>query len=593
MCGIITVVSKKRSPDARLADAMLKTLRFRGPDDARTKTVGPCVLGQARLSIVDIAGGVQPMSDTRLPLTLVFNGEIYNFLELRKELENEGHTFATRSDTEVILQAYSAWGPKCVEKLDGMFAFTIWDERTQSLFIARDRFGKKPLYYTHLHDETLVLASEIKALFATGKIKGQIDPVALDAYLALMYVPPDRTIYSNIHTLPPAHYAIISYPDMTVNPIRYWSLPIEKCTDTYDEAKQKIQTLLTNAVRRRMIADVEIGSMLSGGVDSSLVSIEASTQSSKQLKTFSIGYGKHNDELPYAQKVSNLIKSDHHAFTITESAHKELRTILTYLDEPHADSSNFPQHILSQKIAEHVKVALTGDGADEFFMGYGWYWKHKHLPFLMRWYEKLFSNPFEGFMKRAQIFSPQERRNLFKDKNVQRASLIPTSIKDARVDPITKIGLWTTSVYLPGQLLSKIDRTSMLHSLELRSPFLDTALATYAFNLPFEYKCDPSKNVGKVILKDILGKYMPADFVHRRKVGFGAPMHAWLKSPEFTDLIQTYLKSPTAYIYRYLDFNTTQNELLRFSESVRGSELKVWTLLCLALWLDIHHEKIS
>lgn len=593
MCGIITVISKKQNPDTRLADAMLKTLRFRGPDDARTAVVGPCILGQARLSIVDIEGGVQPMSDAQLPITLVFNGEIYNFLELKSELEAAGQVFTTRSDTEVVLRAYIAWGPKCVEKLDGMFAFAIWDGRTQSLFIARDRFGKKPLYYAYLNDGSLALASEIKAFFATGKIKGHIDPVALDAYLALMYVPPHQTIYSNIHTLPPAHYATVTLPDMKVASAQYWSLPITKCADTYDEAKQKIHTLLKEAVRRRMIADVEIGSMLSGGVDSSLVSIEASKQADKQLKTFSIGYGKHNDELPYARQVSDLIKSDHHGFTITESAHKELRTILSYLDEPHADSSNFPQHILSQKISEHVKVALTGDGADEFFMGYGWYWKHEQLPFIARWYQKLFSNPFEGFIKRTQIFSPNERQTLFKDKQTVRAALVPTSIKDAPVDAITKIGLWTTSVYLPGQLLSKIDRASMLHSLELRSPFMDTALATYAFNIPFEYKCNPKKNIGKVILKDILAEYMPTEFVHRRKVGFGAPMQAWLKSPEFADLIQTYLKRTTARIYNYLDHAAVQSELDRWSEGARGSELKVWTLLCLAMWLDIHHENIS
>src|SRR5487761_1978019 len=269
MCGIITIVKNTGSTTPANTGAMLASLSKRGPDDHGTLVFPLCTLGQTRLSIIDLSGGHQPMRDNTRAMAITFNGEIYNYKELKRELEARGHAFSTNSDTEVILKTYQEYGVDCPKYLDGMFAFAIWDEERQSLFMARDRFGKKPLYYAHDTDGNLMIASEIKALFASGRIKGEIDPGALDNYLALMYVPPTRTIYKNVFTLLPAEHAV--YKDGTLTKNTYWQLEYNPIQISYDDAKEEVRQLFTEAVKKRLVADVEIGSFLSGGVDSTLV----------------------------------------------------------------------------------------------------------------------------------------------------------------------------------------------------------------------------------------------------------------------------------------------------------------------------------
>jgi asparagine synthase (glutamine-hydrolysing) len=591
MCGIIATIGAKNDISEATVGRMLDSLRQRGPDNARSQHIGPCILGQARLSIVDIEGGVQPMNDPKLPITLVFNGEIYNFQETQTELKKRGHTFLTRSDTEVVLRAYVEWGEQCVDHLEGMFAFAIWDGRTNELFLARDRFGKKPLYYTQTASGTYLIASEIKALFATGLIKGNVSRDALESYLALLYVTPDRTIYENIHVLPPAHTARISNT-FAYTQKRYWDMPVKPITDTYDEAKKRITTLLNDAVRSRMVVDVEIGSFLSGGVDSTFVSLIAAQQKHK-IKTFSLGYTDGLNELPFALQASKAIGSDHHAFELTDDAADELITLMRYMDEPHADSSNFPQHLLSKHAAGHVRVALSGDGADEFFMGYGWYWKHAHLPFFKRWFARIFSSPFKQFITRMQIFTADERSKLLNSPAPKKLQLIPKNISEADVSSLQKITLWTSQVYLPGLLLTKIDRTSMMHSLEVRSPFLDRKLTEYVFNLPISYKCDVKKGTGKIILKDLLTQFMPKEFVYRRKEGFGAPLAQWLSSPRFQKLIDTTLLNKQNPMYRHLNFNECAALVKTYrvtsgQKKILNSHIQIWSLLSLAIWFQEH-----
>ena len=589
MCGIIATTGNNTGKiNDTLAGAMLSCLSMRGPDDKGFLRIGEgakqTLLGQTRLSIVDIAGGHQPMKDNEHPYVVVFNGEIYGYKEVRKELEKRGHTFSTNSDTEVILKAYAEYGEECVDHLDGMFAFALWDENKQELFIARDRFGKKPFYYTWLDGDTFLGASEIKALFASGQIKGRIDPVALDDYLRLMYIPPWKTVYSNIHTLPPAHAGIVK--DGKLRIWKYWQLENsheDKSLDiSYADAKKEIKRLFDDAVRKRMVADVEIGSLLSGGVDSTMVTAYAQKYASHPLKTFSIGYERHINELPFAKQASEKIGTDHYTLQATsELIIQGLEEVVAYMDEPHADSSDFPQHLISQLASSKVKVALSGDGADELFMGYGWYWKYWNTRKIVRLKNLLFSNQFAEHLKNIEVFSKADRLALWKN----------TSAVNDRIEKECgkNINLFDLTVYLPGQLLVKVDRTSMMHSLEIRSPFLDYKLAEFVYNLPEKYKMD--KKSGKIILKDILTEIMPKEFVYRRKQGFGAPVKEWLRTESVKKFVKKTLGDESLQIYAIFKKEKISAILIDFYEKRDDkAQYKTWSLLCLALWFNSHQK---
>ncbi|MEK7213780.1 MAG: asparagine synthase (glutamine-hydrolyzing), partial [Patescibacteria group bacterium] len=576
MCGIISIVNfGKKEIDNTKINCMLSSLSKRGPDESKFVEIGDTILGQTRLSIVDIATGHQPMKDNTRPYTIVFNGEIYDYKITRRELELKGHKFSTNSDTEVILKAYTQYGSKCVEYLDGMFAFAIWDEIKKELFIARDRFGKKPFYYTWVNGNFYGV-SEIKAFFSTGFIKGKVDLQVLDNYLQLMYIPPWKTIYSNIQTLPPAHAGILKNGEFKI--WKYWELKKKPINISYSDAKKEIKQLFENAVQKRMIADVEIGALLSGGVDSTLVCTYAQKYSKKPLKTFSVGYENYINELPFAKQASEKIGTDHYTLNATGNIMVELEKIIEYMDEPHADSSNFPQHLISELASSKVKVALSGDGADELFMGYGWYWKYWNTSKIIRLKNMLFSNQFKEHLKNIAIFSRKDRLNLWKD-----SSVINTDIERGSQG---NINLFDLTTYLPGQLLTKIDRTSMMHSVEIRSPFLDYKLAEYVFNLPEKYKMD--KKSGKIILKDILTEIMPKEFVYRKKQGFGAPINEWLKK----DDVKKYIEK-TIYKSESLNILFKKEEIsMIFDEFYKNSQSghKIWSLLCLSIWFKYNKK---
>ena len=333
-------------------------------------------------------------------------------------------------------------------------------------------------------------------------------------------------------------------------------------------------------------ADVEVGSLLSGGVDSTLTSIYASKVINKPLKTFSLSYGERINELPYALEVAHKIKSDHYTHTVEDSLLKDLTTTIGYMDEPHADSSNVSQYLISKLAHEKVKVALTGDGADELFLGYGWYWKHMQLPFFTKLYTRIFSNPFKEHLKLIEIFNQHERTKLLNQK--ANPIHIPEEVRNAPLDPIQKMNLWDILVYLPGQLLTKIDRTSMMNSLEVRSPFLDTALAEYVFSLPTSYKLDGKHNNGKVILKDILSEDMSPEFVYRRKQGFGAPITEWLSRDEIKTYLDTTL-SKEAKVFQYVNKEEVAKFVHSYYQGDSTLSYRVWVLLCLFIWFDTHN----
>ncbi|HVY56173.1 MAG TPA: asparagine synthase (glutamine-hydrolyzing), partial [Thermodesulfobacteriota bacterium] len=366
MCGIIAIAGKNTdSIKDSSVEAMLTCIHKRGPDDKGFERAGDStsdstsgsILGMTRLAIVDLSpAGHQPMKDNEGPYTIVFNGEIYGYKDLRAELERKGHVFRSHSDTEVILKSYAEYGASCVDHIDGMFAFALWDDAKKELFIARDRFGKKPFYYA-FHDGMFIAGSEIKTIFAAGLFKGIVDPGSIADYLRLGYIPPYKTIYSNVHTLPPAHAGIVK--DGSLESRRYWQIEKKKTAASYGEAKAEIKRLFAKAVEKRMVADVEIGSLLSGGVDSTIVTLEAHKHMDRPIKTFSVGYGEAKDELSYAKAASEKIGTDHYTLAAEKPDLEALKEVIGYFDEPHADSSDFPQHLVSKLAASKVKVALT------------------------------------------------------------------------------------------------------------------------------------------------------------------------------------------------------------------------------------------
>lgn len=586
MCGIIALTGNKiREISPACIDAMLDSLSHRGPDDRGLLPFSSCILGQTRLSIIDLSGGHQPMRDNQKNIAITFNGEIYNYRELRADLEQKGHHFSTKSDTEVILKAYVQYGTDCPKYLEGMFSFALWDDDEKILLGARDRFGEKPLYYTQTESGDYLFASEIKALLASDAVKPVINKNALDIYLSLAYIPPDMTIYENISVVPPASYFILQNDSLKIEP--YWKLQKKDTSISYIDAKAETKRLLGQSVKKMMIADVEVGTLLSGGVDSTLVTYFAQAVSSFPVKTFSVGYEHYINELPFAEQVSQKFHTDHHTLQAKGDMIESLREVCGSLDEPHGDPSNFPQYLVSKFASSKVKVALTGDGADELFMGYGWYWKHHQLSWKKDFLAKMFPKPFKNFIRSIEIFTAMEKHRLFADSSAGGTAFIPEAILHAAGDDVEKINLFDLSFYLPGKLLSKVDRTAMMSSLETRCPFLDRELAEFVYSLPRNFKTD--QNNGKIILKDILSDIMPHDFVYRKKQGFGAPVKVWLETAPMKKLVAETFED-NALLYEYINKEEVQELLKKFySKEDETVYYKVWTLLCLGLWFQTRH----
>ena len=368
---------------------------------------------------------------------------------------------------------------------------------------------------------------------------------------------------------------------------KYWRLEYKPIDISYADAKEEVRRLFTAAVKKRLVADVEIGSFLSGGVDSTLVTSYAQKLTDRPLKTFSLGYGDYRNELPFAEEAAKKIGTDHYTLQANEGLLDAMKESIAYFDEPHADSSDFPQSLLSAFTASKVKVALSGDGADELFMGYGWYQKHWNLSYRKHMLEKLFFTPFQGYVRNISIFSESDRKKLWGKHKGHVGAFVTSSIADSKLGSIEKINLFDLTTYLPGQLLSKIDRMGMMHGLEVRCPFLDYQLAEFVYNLPMEFKMNKN-NENKIILKDILSEIMPKEFVYRRKQGFGAPVKEWLKTPQLRNLVEEKLGT-NARIYSYLDASVVQGIVSSFYDK-KDDEVfyKIWVLLCLELWMESH-----
>jgi asparagine synthase (glutamine-hydrolysing) len=598
---------------------MIHAIRHRGPDDQGIwKSPGEaCVLGHSRLSIIDLSPlGHQPMQDPETGNCIVFNGEIYNFKSLREQCEAAGDRFRSHSDTEVLLLLYRRHGVNCLRYLRGMFAFAIWDESQQRLFFARDRVGKKPFNYA-VTENGLVFCSEIDPLSRHQAVSRDMDMEALELYLQCQYIPAPWTIYRSIRKLPPAHFGIYDRNGLRLE--KYWNIDYtHKVTISEKDALDGLDEKLTEAVRLRMIADVPLGALLSGGVDSSVVVALMAKLSGESIRTFSIGFREEAfNELPFAQKAAETCKTIHHPEIIEGNVAHLLPQLAKHYGEPFADSSAVPSFFVSKFARQHVTVVMNGDGGDELLGGYPRYsltrnrmWAARLTPDLLP-ADKLVSLaarlssvtsiPARVIRKLVTEFGWPELRsvNMYADfwSDPLRAQLLGSfftpgllrawqanwlagAMENAN-NPIDRMLWYDNRTYLPGDLLVKMDIASMHCGLETRSPLLDHEVIEYCAGLPLEYKV--KNGVGKYLLKRLAERHFPADFVHRRKMGFGIPLSRWLRGP-LRPVLEHTLRSKE--LMQPLNPKVIQTTLESFFGGDDKQESRLWALLMYGNWRE-------
>jgi len=603
VCGISAIVGSGPRFEEAL-ECMVDRLRHRGPDARASTTVPGCYLGHTRLSVIDLTAGAQPMCDASERYWITFNGEIYNYRDLRRELLARGHPFRTQSDTEVLLVAFREWGTGLLDRLRGMFAFAIWDSVEQRLFAARDLFGEKPLYYATIA-RSLVIASEIKALKVSGLLATSIDLQSLDAYLALGYVPPDRTIYNEIKTVPPGHYLVWEKGNATVSP--YWKPNLQTLDISLGDAAGELRRLLRQSVERQMIADVPVGAFLSGGLDSSTIVALMQEHSSIPIKTFSVGFGSYINELPYAREVAERYHTEHHEIDLgAPEIPALLQRMVEVYDEPFADSSNIPTYLLSEYARRWVKVVLSGDGGDEMLGGYWWYlpliraesvalpllqWmilrivsklqRHRNRAVVARAFAARlaarWSDPWMRSVMCQTVIDSPDRRQLWGDCQVE--PFVPGDYyrPDSGTEGLNRAFHFDVTSYLPGDILLKVDRAAMAHGLETRAPFLDRDLVEFALSLPPDLKVRGDQT--KIVLKEACKDYWPDSLRKRPKQGFGAPVAEWLQRPDIQPLLK-----------RVFARGTRLRAVLPGVDASAQHEpnYRTWFLLTLGLWLEAH-----
>lgn len=573
MCGIVGIFDLKGEGaiDRDLLHKMNETQFHRGPDAGGLHVEPGVGLGHRRLSIIDLSSGKQPMENEDGSVIVTYNGEIYNFPELSDELKTAGHTFKTHSDTEVIVHAWEEWGEKCVDRFRGMFAFAVWDRNMRTLFLARDRLGKKPLYYATLPDGKFIFGSELKSLLVSPSLSRDIDPSAVEDYFALGYVPDPKCIFSSVHKLPPAHTLLVSQQKGVGQSHEYWDISFEPIYRG-SEADIQIELIerLKEAVDIRLMSEVPLGAFLSGGVDSSaIVALMAELNPSAPVNTCSIGFGDPKfNETEFAQMVAERYHTNHHLDQVDPNDFDLVDQLASLYDEPFADSSSMPTYRVCELAKKRVTVVLSGDGGDENFAGYRrhrWHMNEEKvrrmLPgplrkpvfgFLgaaypkMDWAPKMFraKSTFQALAKdsfaaylhsisvcvdgvRGNMFSQDFRSKLEGYHAVEvfrhHANRAPTN------DPLSLIQYIDIKTYLPGDILTKVDRASMAHSLEVRVPILDHEFMEWSARLTPSLKLRGQE--GKYIFKKALEPHLPRDVLYRPKMGFGVPISSWFRGP--------------------------------------------------------------
>lgn len=616
MCGICGVYDSTRGLNAAALSAMCDSMFHRGPDDGGIFIDREVGLGIRRLSIIDLTGGHQPIYNESKDICIVFNGEIYNYIELRKELLERGHVFHTLSDTEVIVHLYEEFDKECVNRLNGMFAFAIYDMRKRQIFIARDRFGIKPLYYYHGGGRFL-FASELKAILQYPDVSlKELDFDAISDYLTYMYVPAPNTILKGIRKLLPAHFIIFKEDRLTIE--RYWDVDFEPMDSDEDEYKNRISELLIDSLRLHSRSDVPFGVFLSGGIDSSTIVALLSTYLGQRVKTFSVGFGDRSvNELKYAKIVSDKFNTEHHEITVSVTdAIDNLVELLWHMDEPIADSAIVPTYLISKATRRYVKMALSGLGGDELFAGYSRYKNLFHnkmrIPLPTSFVDNV-TNLFDVIEVPRTIAPANYIRRIFQDYSRNYFYLLeifPRKLKckllnrtmryDSRQvldtqfrrteisDRLNHVLFVDMNTYLPDDILFLTDRVSMACSLEVRVPFLDYRFVEFVFNIPGGLKL--RGDVEKYILKEALKPTLPATILQRFKWGFGAPILHWFEE-SLWDISERILLSPIAEARGYFNpkivralFRLERNGLL---------VQRIWGLLVLELWMRIYIDRES
>jgi asparagine synthase (glutamine-hydrolysing) len=620
MCGIAGFISKeKNAPQIEreiLLDRMCKIITHRGPDEQGAIVKDRAALGMRRLSIIDLKCGQQPIYTEDGNLAIVFNGEIYNFQELKKELESLGHRFKTNSDTETIIHAYEEFGTNCLEKLRGMFAFAIWNFREESLFIARDRVGKKPLFYSLTDEGNFVFGSELKVLLAHGEIKKEIDFSALDAYLTFGYVPEEFCIFKTVKKLEPAHFLI--YKNGRITTEKYWDFRYEKITEVKSEAEyiRELKELLKEAVKVRLISEVPLGAFLSGGVDSSTIVGLMSQISDKPVKTFSIGFNEDSfNELKYARIAAKHFETEHHEFIVTPDLVNIVDELIWHFDEPFADSSALPTFMVSKMAREFVTVILSGDGGDELFAGYTRYAidqkrsglerlpkairggllkpLSENLPHGFRGKNYLYNASLDAvdrYIDSVSHFNDLRKNALYSEnflanlngnfgKGVEVFQEIAGSVSTGNA--VDKLLYLDSKTYLPSDILTKVDRMSMATSLEARVPLLDHKLIDFVMQIPPELKLKGQET--KYIFKKAMEGIVPHEILYREKQGFGVPINEWINS-NLRERIHHELQEKRTLERGYFEAKYIKTLLDEHSTNRRDHSYRLWILWMSELW---------
>jgi asparagine synthase (glutamine-hydrolysing) len=623
MCGIAGMVQSE--PDGAVNVArihrMCEAIVHRGPDDEGILIKAGVGLGMRRLSIIDIAGGHQPVCNEDKSVWIVFNGEIYNFLELRQELELRGHRFSTRSDTETIVHLYEEHGADCVDKLRGMFAFALYDESKSKLLLARDRLGKKPLHYA-LQNGTLLFASEIKAIVAVRPDLARVNHHALLQYMYFGYVPDPATAFEPIHKLPPGH--LLEFEKGEIKIRQYWDLPQYGTHDpaSEEELLEELEHKLAEAVRIRLISDVPLGAMLSGGTDSSTIVALMARATSQPVKTFSIGFRQADfNEAPYARLVAQKFGTDHHELIVEPDLVDTMMQLTEHLEEPFGDSSMLPTYFISCLARKHVKVALSGDGGDEAFAGYDryrihledrsfgwvpdWAWRfyreqvHPRVPYAMPgrnlaysialpWQERYTEGvSFQAFQREMDILSPE-----FASLNGAPLSSFREYLDQAPAhDPLSRVLYLDTKTYLPGDILTKLDRMSMATSLEARVPMLDHVFLEWVTALTPRWKM--RKGSQKFILRKLAARVgVPSEVLDRPKQGFALPLGHWMRD-ELKELVQSTLLESRTLQRGYFNPTGVRRLLEEHFQERRDHSARLWRLLIFELWHRNYLERIA
>lgn len=620
MCGIAGKYNLTGEPvSAELIEKMCQAMIHRGPDDGGVHVDGPIGLGHRRLSILDLSPlGHQPMPSPDKKVWITFNGEIYNFLEIRKDLEKKGHYFKSSCDTEVILALYQEYGEECLQHLHGMFAFAIWDSRRKSLFIARDRIGKKPLYYT-FDSKRLIFASELPCLLLDPSVQPKINYLALRDYFKYLYVPDPKTIYQDIFKLEPGHYLV--YSEQGLKKKQYWDISFASVRQENEtELAEELLEIIAESVRIRQISDVPLGAFLSGGVDSSAVVALMAKQQTQPVTTCSIGFDSEQfDELKYAKIIADLFRTDHHEFTVRQKAEDILPLLVRHLGEPFADSSIVPTYYVSKLARQKVTVALAGDGGDENFAGYEKYHtdaienrlrqaipgviRETIFPFFTRMLSGL-NNPlcrkghtllntlskdaaYGFYLTNTEFEDTLWSRMITEEVRRETKGYDPSELTRAHYykadtnDHLSRLLYVDLKTYLPGDILVKVDRMSMANSLEVRAPLLDHKVIEFAARISSSLKYRDGEK--KYILKKTFEKLLPPEVMYRKKMGFCVPLADWLRG-ELKDFTANNLLIGGQGVRQIFNMSEVRKIWDLHQEGKNNYGTILWEMLMFELW---------